>query len=164
MPESTQILPSQFTVATFLQLLANRLPLATAGLFAFTLTSGSAEAQNTIAATKPASKATVNSLILASTVNSCALAIDEKFPVQKAMTSATQGVVFALTRLNGGDIEGAGKGTPDQIGDMIFINIVRGVKGNCYQKLATPDKEFIDKVSAEIEKMTKQQAPGPQQK
>jgi hypothetical protein len=120
-----------------------------------------ARAQAQAAAAKPASMELMNDLALASAVNVCELAVEEKLPVQKSVISSAKAITFLVTNRYGSQVAGAGKLESEQIANGTIIQIVARVKQGCYDRLTTADKKFVDDVMTEVEKAAKTQ---PQQR
>jgi hypothetical protein len=120
-----------------------------------------ARAQAQAAAAKPASMELMNDLALASAVNVCELAVEEKLPVQKSVISSAKAITFLVTNRYGSQVAGAGKLESEQIANGTIIQIVARVKQGCYARLTAADKKFVDDVMTEVEKAAKTQ---PQQR
>ncbi len=103
----------------------------------------------------------MNDLALASAVNVCELAVEEKLPVQKSVISSAKAITFLVTNRYGSQVAGAGKLESEQIANGTIIQIVARVKQGCYARLTAADKKFVDDVMTEVEKAAKTQ---PQQR
>ena len=131
--------------------------LAAALLTALSATPLTAFAQTAASPVKPASSQTMEDLVLAAAVSTCALAISEKVPVEKTSVSAARSVVFVVESQHGAQIEDAGKLEPNQIFNVTFANTILSIKRGCYAKLGTADQAFVDKMVVNLEKALKSQ-------
>lgn len=136
-----------------------RFSLAVIGASAFgiTILLGAPVLAQAAAPAKPASQETLDDLTLAAAVNSCALAVDSKVPMQNAVFSNAQAITYVVVSRYGSQIGTNPKLQPQQILDGAIVQTIARVKGGCYAKLNANDKKFIDDVMTQFEKQVKAQ-------
>lgn len=116
-----------------------------------------AQATPDAAAANPASVDTMNDLTLASAVNVCNLAVEQKVPVQASVIAGAQSIAYVVTAKYGSQIAGSGKLEATQIVNGSVVQIVARVKEGCYPKIAAADQKFVDTVIADFTKQLKAQ-------
>ena len=105
---------------------------------------------------KPATSQDIIQLSTTGTISACILAQSKKASFSDALQASAFAVAWVIENFHGSMVEGSNVKIPQvNLFNLSAIQIIGNAKNNCYDKLSTDDKKFIDENFAKMEQQFK---------